>query len=723
MRVLVADDHAPNRRLLHQFFTALGHEVIEACDGEDGWRLVRSVPVDVVVSDALMPRMDGFQFCRNLKAHPELFRVPFLFYTATYTDPADEQFARRIGANDFLLKPSELSELVKRIERSLLPEQRTQAPARDETDTGVEVLEEYTRRLSIRLEAKVAELERANAALRESDQAVRRLNDNLSATVKALERQVAERLTAEASLRKRTEMLRNAQAVGRIGSWERRPGSQTAECSREVCRIFGLPAQEGEVPIATLLDRVHPDDRSRVATLYFSDGDTRDEAEEEHRILLSDGEARQVVVRRAVFRDTAGGGATHLGIVQDVTERKEAEQQRARLESQLLQSQKMEAIGTLAGGIAHDFNNVLTAILANAEMITLELPRYRVSPQLHESAGTIMTAAGRARELVKQILTFSRRQSVERTLLAPGPVVRDALKLVRSTLAPGLTLEVHLSDTPQVLANEAQLHQVILNLCTNAAHAVDARSGVITVSLDALEVGPGKPPGGTPALGEGRYIRLAVRDNGCGMASPTLARIFEPFFTTKPTGEGTGLGLAVVHGIVHAHQGVIVAESTPGQGTLFTVYLPAAKAAPQADVCAPSNQARGGGQKILFVDDEPSVAKIACRLLMQLGYTAVSMTDAVAAKERVMKAPAEFDLVITDYLMPRLTGVDLAAAIRTVRPDLPMILAAGFGGQLDGEGVKAHGFCDFISKPFTLKSLADAVSRALAERTAVAPSP
>jgi PAS domain S-box-containing protein len=713
MKILVAEDHLESRYLLQQLFSGLGHEVAAVADGLEVIELLeggKSALPDVIVSDALMPRMDGFQLCRRLRQDPRWCSLPFIFYTATYTDRADEQFAIKLGADRFVVKPVDPDQLIKIILETVARVKA--APPRKAISTGADalMLEEYTRRLSLKLELKVAELEGANEDLRASERSIRDLNQQLTATVRALEREAAVRQAAEAAVRMREEMLRHAQSIGRVGSWEQRSEDEELVLSDEATRIFGT-APGATVTSEWLVSRVHPDDRPRVLEELRISEEKKQMLEVECRLQGADGILRHVFIRRRLVLDDAGQPTRCVGVVQDITERKQAEAQRARLEKQLRQAQKMEAIGNLAGGIAHDFNNILTAIMAHAELLDLELPRENTEAHLRESVHEILSASARARDMVRQILTFSRKQPVERKQLAIDAVVQDALKLVRVTLPAGVELKSDLKSQRVVMANEGQIHQVVLNLCTNSAQALGGRGGVITVKLTAVTLDDARS---RPPLKMGEHVLLEISDTGCGMDAATVERIFEPFFTTKSLGQGTGLGLAVVHGVVQAHEGAIFVESAPGQGTTFSLYLPAIPGVEPLPGPGNAVAATGSGQKILFVDDEPSVAKIGLRLLERLGYQAVALTDPVAARDRLVNNPHEFDLVITDYLMPRITGLDLSRAAWAVRPDLPMILAVGFGGQLDAVKAKAHGFREFVAKPFAIQTLADAIARALA---------
>ncbi|HLP08236.1 MAG TPA: ATP-binding protein, partial [Opitutaceae bacterium] len=375
----------------------------------------------------------------------------------------------------------------------------------------------------------------------------------------------------------------------------------------------------------------------------------------------------------------------------------------------LRNSQNLEAIGRLAGGIAHDFNNLLTAILGHAELLTFEPLR---PAEVRPAAGIIVEAAQRARGIIDQILTFSRRQAVERRPVRFADVVEGAVRLARATLPKTTSIACQLDSDLLVAANENQIHQVLLNLCTNAAHAMRPMGGTITVALSSITFAAGAsatPPGLRP----GQHVRLEVRDTGSGMDATVLEHLFEPFFTTKAGGEGTGLGLAVVHGIVQAHEGAISVESRTGQGTTFSLFFPAAangETLLAANGASAPSLARG--QRILVVDDEPGVARTCTQLLQRLGYEPVSFTDPTEARERFERDPQAFAVVLVDFLMPQLTGPDLARALWARRPEQPVILIAGYGTQMDAAQARAEGFCDFVTKPFTLAKLGEALARA-----------
>jgi PAS domain S-box-containing protein len=405
-----------------------------------------------------------------------------------------------------------------------------------------------------------------------------------------------------------------------------------------------------------------------------------------------------------------------LGVGRDVTERKRAAETHNKLEAQLFQAQKMEAIGTLAGGIAHDFNNILTGIMGNTQLTEMDLP-----PAHPAQAGLkrVMQASRRAKDLVNQILAFSRQQEHQRVPIQLHTIVEEALKLLRPSLPS--SIEIHtqlLPASPPVLADASQLHQVLMNLATNAAHAMAETGGRLEIRQDLVSVDE-ETVRQRPQLRPGRFVRLSVSDTGSGMAPATLEKIFEPFFTTKAPGQGTGLGLAVVHGIVQQHEGAIIAYSQLGKGSTFQVYLPVCEPASRLAGAVTSPQApKGKGELIMVVDDEEIVCQVAAGILKRLGYRTAAFLDAAAALQAFGERPGDYQLVLTDLTMPKMKGTALAAEIRHFRADIPIILCTGFGGALDRAELAQLALLGPLLKPFTMDSLAAMVAEALRDKPA-----
>jgi signal transduction histidine kinase len=389
----------------------------------------------------------------------------------------------------------------------------------------------------------------------------------------------------------------------------------------------------------------------------------------------------------------------------DVTEERRHQEEARVLQAELIHAQKIEAIGTLAGGIAHDFNNILGVILGHAELAKNEI----ADPLVRNSLDEVLGAADRARALVQQILTFSRRRPEDRRILPLGEVIKDALKLLRASFPASIEIETELGDAPiAVHADIAQVHQVLMNLGTNAAHAMRERGGRFEVELSSVMIEERSLP--FTNLAPGRYARLEVSDSGHGMDAETLAHIFEPFFTTKEPGEGTGLGLAVVLGIMQNHEGAITVKSTPEKGTTFELYFPEVDLDRLEEYATPRPPPEGRGQHILLVDDEPQLVASSARLLERLRYHVTGCTSASQALDTLKADPARFDLVITDLSMPKLNGLDFARECQRLRGDLPVIITSGFFGGIEvGNNVGRS----FLTKPFNQRTLAEAVDRAL----------
>jgi PAS domain S-box-containing protein len=404
-----------------------------------------------------------------------------------------------------------------------------------------------------------------------------------------------------------------------------------------------------------------------------------------------------------------------IGVYVDITERRRAEAAKARLEEQLLQSQKMEALGTLASGIAHDFNNILTAIVGNMKLARADLP---ADHPIQQNLGDAYNAGIRASELVRRILTFGRRQEPDRIVLKPAPVVEEAVELLRATLPAKIEIRTSaLPGLPDVAADATQIHQVIMNLGTNAAHALNENGGLIDIRLERANVDAALAT--TVAdLREGPYVRLSVSDNGCGMDHAVVRRIFEPFFTTKGPGEGTGLGLSVVHGIMQSHDGAMTVYSEPGRGTTFNLFFPASADAAGAESPKLAEDIQGHGRRLLYVDDESALVTLFTMILNGVGYVVTGISDPKEALELFRSSPRDFDVVITDLSMPGMSGLDLARKLLEIRPGIPIMLMSGYMPESDIEVARGIGVRGFVTKPATGDSLEQALHRLLHESAA-----
>ena len=393
----------------------------------------------------------------------------------------------------------------------------------------------------------------------------------------------------------------------------------------------------------------------------------------------------------------------------EVEEHKGAEAERLRLEDLLLQSQKMEAIGTLAGGIAHDFNNMLAIIMGNTEM-AMDDVRDGVLPG--RSLDHILSAVKRGRDLVKEILTFSRKAQRERTPTDVISVLHETFSLLRSTLPTTITMSLDIqSESGIILGDSVQVQQILMNLATNAAHAMRNAGGTLAIRLiDAAFQSDDILP--DPDMKPGRYLKLIVEDTGTGMTDEVRSRIFEPFFTTKGVGQGTGMGLSVVYGIVKSYNGALEVESTPGKGSTFAIYLPKAES-PAGNGEDAAKVVWGNQEHVLFIDDEHPLTEVAEAMLKKLGYRVTAMTDSREAWKLFLEDPRAFDLVITDQTMPDLTGVTLAQKMIRIRPDVPVIVCTGYSETVSPEEARKAGVREFLMKPLVRDELAAAIRRAL----------
>ena len=386
--------------------------------------------------------------------------------------------------------------------------------------------------------------------------------------------------------------------------------------------------------------------------------------------------------------------------------------ERQRLDEHMWHGQKMQAIGTLAGGIAHDFNNILAAMLGYTELVTDDVPRDSIA---WRNLQHVLTAGERARDLVQQILAFSRQSPAQFQPVELPALVREMLALLRASLPSTIEIRQYITaNVGTVQAAPAQLHQVLLNLCMNAEHAMRATGGVLEVRLDSVNVDTGFAAA-HPDLTPGPHVRLTVQDTGHGMAPDILERIYEPFFTTKGVGEGTGMGLAVAHGIVASHGGAMTVVSTPDKGTVFAVYLPCS-AVPMVHSAANAEPIPQGSEHILLVDDETMLVELGRELLSRLGYTVTAYTSSPEALAAFHAEPQRFDLVITDQTMPKMTGEALSRAIREMRPDLPIILCTGFSYVMNEEKAAALGIDAFLMKPLIARELGCTIRNVLTQR-------
>lgn len=391
---------------------------------------------------------------------------------------------------------------------------------------------------------------------------------------------------------------------------------------------------------------------------------------------------------------------------QELEAHKRAEEEKEKLQAQLNQTQKLEAIGVLAGGIAHDFNNILASIMGFTELAQSNIPP---DSQVAQDLSAVLVSTHRATDLVRQILTFSRQSTVDRIPLTLQRLVKESLKMLRSSLPSTIAIQEDIDPQCRaILADPTQIHQIVMNLCTNAFHAMEKTGGILSVGLHSTSMNSLTSLNGQQ-ITPGEYVELTVSDSGTGIGADIIDKIFDPYFTTKEVGKGTGLGLSITHGIIKSYDGAITVESTVGQGTTFHVYFPAIQAEEKID--EEFLECPRGSERILFVDDEELLVQMGKKMLEQLGYTVTAHIHSTEALEAFRNEPAQFDLVITDLTMPELTGVELAQRMLEIRADIPIILCTGFSQLIDDDSAKASGIKEFCLKPFTMSSIGQLIRK------------
>jgi PAS domain S-box-containing protein len=561
--------------------------------------------------------------------------------------------------------------------------------------------------LAFALIASLSEQKRAEQALREAQADL-----NMD-----LRQENSERRRAEEALRRSEADLAEAQALSHTGSFGWDTSSGEIYWSAETFRIFGFdPATPLE--FARIVQQTHPEDKDFLEQTLDRARHERKDFDLEYRLRLPDGSVKHLqMVARALVGES--GQLEFVGAVLDITQRKRAEEaqrvqerEREKMQRQLQQAAKMEAIGRLAGGIAHDFNNILSAILGYGELAQNNLGE---GGAVRRQLDQVMHAGARGKGLIDRILAFSRSGMGERVPLHVQSVVEETLELLTPSLPADVRLERQLDAADTAVVGDAtQLHQVAMNLCTNAVHAME-EGGVLTVVLARVAVGERRLLShGT--LGAGRYVQLSVSDTGSGIPLAVLERVFDPFFTTKRVGDGTGLGLALVHDIVADFGGAIDVTTQVGVGTTFTIWLPAADNMPRLLAEPVGEVPRGHGERVMIVDDERALVALAEETLAALGYEPVAFDSSVAALQAFRADPKRFDLVLTDETMPDLTGTELARELRQLRPDISIILMSGYSDTQLSERAQAAGIIDVCRKPLVRRDIAEPVARALHAR-------
>ncbi len=808
--ILIADDLEENRYLLTSLLEGHGYRVVAARNGAEALTLALGSPPDLVITDVLMPVMDGFELCRRWKRDERLRRVPFVVYTATYTDPEDERLALGLGADRFLTKPQAVEALL-RVVREVLdeagrdPGALRSGPSGDEKDLLRRHNETLVRKLEKRvaqLEAEVARRNEVEAALRASNElwqstfdamldpvallapdgrverANRAMGKHFGREPRDLEGQACHRLfhqadgfvegcpvvasrssgkreTMELVVGDRTFFVMadpRVAADGRIEGFvhvvrdvteQKRSEASLQESERRfrllaessldvvwsmgfdgrftyvspsVERLRGYTPEEvmdhslEDVLLPKGLKRFHEEMAPVLADLAAGRAPYRSGVFELEQ-PCKDGSTVWTEVVASVMRDETGRAVGLQGVSRNITERKQADLERQRLQGQLLQSQKMESIGRLAGGVAHDFNNLLSVILSHVGFAIDDLPEdHPVRADLVE----VRRAGERAAALTRQLLAFSRKQVLQPVPLSLNQVAAGVEKMLRRILGEDIELvQVLAPDLGLTLADPGQIEQVLLNLVVNARDAM-AEGGRLTIETSNVELDR-KHAAGHATVEPGSYVQLAVTDGGCGMDEETRARIFEPFFTTKEQSKGTGLGLSTVYGIVSQSGGTISVSSEPGKGTRFEIYLPRAPSTARVPAIGTSTPpARTTGtETILLVEDEEALRRVAVRALGAAGYTVLTAADGEEALAAAARHEGDIHLLLTDVIMPRMGGGVLARELAKTRPSLAVVYMSGYTDDAIAHLGTLEEGVGFLAKPFTSDELRRKVRGAL----------
>ncbi|MDD5484039.1 MAG: response regulator [Kiritimatiellae bacterium] len=681
--LLIVDDNEQNLYMLEVLLSARGFKVEKAFNGFEALEKARRAPPDMIISDILMPVMDGFALCRSWRGDKKLKNIPFVFYTATYTEHEDENFALSLGADRFITKPIEPSKFLEIISRTLenFKTAEKTAPRKPLAENGF--YKKYNAALFRKLEDKMLQLERVNHIL-ENDVA---------------ERKQAEKILRESENKYRTLIENIPQKI-----YFKNKDSVYISCNLNYARDLKISPHEiaGKTDYdffpEELADKYRADDKR-----IMGSGATA-ELEE---IYVKDGVKSWV---RTIKTPVSDKGI--LGIFWDITERKQADEERRKLEKQMIQNQKVESVGRLAGSIAHDFNNMLTVICSCAE---LALPQLAPEHPVYAYLKDIQTAANRSAELTKQLLTFARKQPARPKVLRLNDTVRNMLKILQLLIGENIKIVWNPgADLWPVKLDPSQVDQLLANLCLNARDAISGKGEIAIETGNAPLDAAAKRQN---AIAPGSYVKISVRDNGCGMDKETLTHIFEPFFTTKRVGQGAGLGLATVYGIVKQNEGYINVLSKPGHGTTFEIYFPrnvaAAKTAKPEKAGASPGEARHGKETVLVVEDEPQLIKLIWMILESLDYKVLIAVTPGEAIRLAEKHTGPIHLLVTDLVMPEMNGLELSREILKRHPKIKSLFMSGHSPGLIGMKGFMEENADFIQKPYSIRDLAAKVREVL----------
>ncbi|MBN1292051.1 MAG: response regulator [Candidatus Latescibacteria bacterium] len=688
--LLIVDDNQQNLYMLQVLLSAKGYQVEMASNGAEALEQACCKPPNMVISDILMPVMDGFELCRAWHKNERLKNIPFVFYTATYTDIKDENFALSLGADRFIIKPVEPDKFLSMIIETMDNHKAGKSIIEHQPTEETEFYKKYSTTLIRKLEDKMLQLEEAN---------------------RTLERDIAEHKRTKEILRESESKYRTLIENIPQKIFIKNRDSVYVSCNRNFANEFHIDpddiAGKSDFDLfpREMAEKYRTDDRR-----IMESGQT-EEIEEKY---IKDGNELWIWTVKTPIRDEKNTITGVLGIFWDITERRRAEDEQRKLKDQMIQTQKMESVGRLAGGIAHDFNNMLGVIFGYVELALLQIDS---NHPLYSEIREIQKAAKRSAELTRQLLAFARRQPISRKVLDLNETMTGMLKMLHRLLGEDIEIILNRGDDIWLIKMDpSQLDQILVNLCVNARDAI-AGVGQVVIETNNMvfdKISCRQLKGLLP----GEYIKLSVRDSGCGMDEETLKHIFEPFFTTKSSSKGTGLGLATVYGIVEQNDGHINVISEPQKGTTFELYFPR-HIAPAEQGRTPDHTVSAiPGQKItvLLLEDEPQLMKLVRMMLESLGCQVLSAVTPHEAIQLAKEHVGEIHLLMTDLVMPEMNGKDLSKCIRELHSHVKSLFISGYTADVIGTQDLLEEGVHFLQKPFTMNDLASKVREVMDQK-------
>jgi two-component system cell cycle sensor histidine kinase/response regulator CckA len=657
MNILIVDDNLTNLKLMRTQLEGEGHEITQAHDGVEALTLLEHQPVDAVISDILMPRMDGYGLCREIRKNARFRNLPTIIYSSTFTSPDDVKLALDVGADKYLSKPASLEIIVAALDEVIAKPHLVPDP---EALPQPEGLKEYSQRLVDKLADKKNRLEAANR--------------QLSAT----RDQLAHLLKYSAAVLYSLKIKGDVIILGLV--------------SENMIQLLGFTAEES-CSLGWWTEHLHPDDREH-ALAGVPETIARGVSNSEYRIRHKAGHYLWVQDNRQLVRNVAGEPTDIVGVWTNITERKQTE-------SQVLRAQRLESIGTLACGVAHDLNNVLTPILITTELMRLDFPGLPA-----ESLDFIETSAKRGTDMVKHLLAFVKGAEGERLPVQTLSLLTEMEKLIEISFPKNVEVRTRCAtDLWPIVGDATQLQQVLLNLCVNARDAMP-EGGILSLQAENIELDAAAARG-IPEARAGSYVAWTVSDTGMGIPVEILDRIFEPFFSTKDSEKGTGLGLSTVSGIVKSHRGFLKISSVVGQGSTFMVCLPTSRPDDGAGLPAAITQPSfdGRGETVLVVEDDASMRKFLRLLLTGLNFKVLTAADGASALIQVSENQADLRAVITDINMPNMDGLDFARVLKAKLPGAGVIVVSGKIDEPTRSEFKRLNVFAMLDKPFVAEQM------------------